>query len=93
VKTLLLASTIVACTGIGSAFASVTVYADGSTYDPVATAAQSRTMCPGPGTCATGTCAASTDTAPGLSHTARVVLFGPPETGNGGGGKSSRPIP
>jgi hypothetical protein len=86
VKTLLLASAIVACTGIGSAFASVTVYADGSTYDPVATAAQSRAMCPVPANCPAGTCAASTDTAPWLSHTAKVVRFGPPETGNGGGG-------
>jgi hypothetical protein len=86
VKTLLLASAIVACTGIGSAFASVTVYSDGSTFDPVAMAAQSKAMCPVPAMCPTGACAASTDTAPWLSHTTKVVRFGPPETGNGGGG-------
>jgi hypothetical protein len=86
VKTLLLASAIAACAGIGSAFASVTVYTDGSIYDPVATAAQSRAMCPVPTATSTGTCATSADPAPWLSHTPKVVRFGPPDSGLGGGG-------
>ena len=85
-KTLFLASAIVVCTGIGSAFASVTVYTDGSIYDPVATASRSKAMCPVPAMGSAESCAASTDPAPWLSHTPKVVRFGPPDTGNGGGG-------
>ena len=84
-KTFLLASAVVACAGIGSAFASVTVYTDGSTYDSVATAAQSKAMCAIPATPSAGTCASTTDASPWLSHMPKVVRFGPPD-GNGFGG-------
>lgn len=85
-KTLLLASAIVACANIGSAFASVTVYWDGTTWDPAATAAHSKAMCAVPATAQTDTCASSTEIAPWLSHTPKVVKFGPPETGSAAGG-------
>jgi hypothetical protein len=85
-KTLLLASALAACAGIGSAFASVTVYADGSVYDSATTAAQSRAMCAVPATCSAGTCAASSDPAPWLSHAPKVVRWGPPDGGSGIGG-------
>jgi hypothetical protein len=35
----------------------------------------------------TDTCASSTATAPWLSHTMKVVRFGPPEAAGGGGGQ------
>ena len=85
-KMLLLASALAACAGMGSAFASVTVYTDGSTYDPAATAAQSKAMCAVPATSSAGTCAASSDRAPWLSHAPKVVRWGPPDGGSSVGG-------
>jgi hypothetical protein len=86
-KTLLLASAIVAVTSIGSAFGSVIVYADGSTYDPTVAAAQAKAMCPVPATyqADTGTCASSMQVAPGLNNTGKVVRWGPPDAGAIGG--------
>jgi hypothetical protein len=85
-KTLLLASAIVACAGIGSAFASVTIYTDGTTWDPAGTAAHSKAMCPVPATPAQGSCASTMDAAPWLSHMPKVVRWGPPDGGQGVGG-------
>jgi hypothetical protein len=81
-KVLLLASAITAFASIGSAFASITVYTDGSTYDSSAPASQ--VMCPTSASPAAGECA--TTLAPWLSRTPKVIRFGPPENGDHGAG-------
>jgi hypothetical protein len=81
-KALLLASTIAAWAGIGSAFASVTVYTDGSMYDssPAAAAAQ----CNMPTKGLTGAYPSSSDPARWQrSDAEKVVRSGPPESGLG----------
>lgn len=84
IKALLLASAIAACAGIEPAFASITVYTDGTTYDS-SPAAPPPAQCPVPAKYSTGTCSSSSDPAPWQrSHTPKVVRFGPPDSGLGG---------
>ena len=81
-KTLLLASVLALTASAGAAFASVTVYTDGSTYDSatgVTTAPQQTYAMAG----------AHTATDASVWHTTngpKVVRWGPPDAGNIGGG-------
>jgi hypothetical protein len=81
-KTLLLALVLALTASAGAAFASVTVYTDGSTYDSatgVTTAPQQVYAMAG----------AHTATDASVWHAAngpKVVRWGPPDAGNGAGG-------
>jgi hypothetical protein len=74
-KTLLLASAFAVSIGMSAAFASVTTYTDGSTYDSAATATRY----------ASNTPTVMSDAAPPhKTEGVKVVRFGPPESGMGG---------
>jgi hypothetical protein len=78
-KTLLLASALALSVGMSAAFASVTIYSDGSTYDSAATATMANKY-------ASRTPVVMSDAMPW--HKAgheKVVRFGPPESGLGEG--------
>ena len=77
-KTMLLATALAATVGIGSAFASVTVYTDGTTFDnrPLASVASHGGMA----MCDMPMQAASQLSSGGV----KVVRFGPPDAGTTG---------
>lgn len=79
-KTLLLASALALSVGMSAAFASVTIYSDGSTYDSAATASMANKY-------ASKAPVVMSDAAPWhqADHHTKVVRFGPPESGLGEG--------
>jgi hypothetical protein len=78
-KMLLLASAL-ALTTAGAAFASVTVYTDGSTYNSA-----TGTTTPPPAAYAMGSKQTATDAPSGhVTKDPKVVRWGPPESGLGG---------
>jgi hypothetical protein len=78
-KTLFLASALALSVGMSAAFASVTIYSDGSTYDSAATAAMANKY-------ASNTPLVMSDATPWhKTDGVKVVRFGPPESGLGGG--------
>ena len=79
-KTLLLASLLALTANAGAAFASVTVYTDGSTYNSA-----TGTTTPPPAAYAMGSKQTATDAPSGhVTKDPKVVRWGPPESGLGG---------
>ncbi len=80
-KTLLLASVLALTASAGAAFASVTVYTDGSTYDP----ATGVTTAPQQTYAMAGTHTATDASVWHKSNGAKVVRWGPPDANAAGG--------
>ncbi|HTB43229.1 MAG TPA: hypothetical protein VK741_06355 [Acetobacteraceae bacterium] len=77
-KTLFLASALALSVGMSAAFASVTIFSDGSTYDSAAPTAPTKYA-------SNSRLVMSDATMSRKANAVKVVRFGPPESGIGGG--------